>query len=142
MGIMHEFASTVTLPVGTLGVVGAVDGVAIITDADGTLQQYLRGLVKLQGGKHLGVGGQLIAIGAVSVRSAQLVAGVWRISGSGDIWFRQGDVTVVATVGAGSTYLSAGAIELAPVDVIATEGYIAIIRDGTETGNVSITRLL
>jgi hypothetical protein len=92
--------------------------------------------------KHLGSGGQVIAIGAAAVRSAQLALGRWRISGSGDIWFRQGDNAVVATkAGAGSAYLAAGAIEECLVETAASEGYISIIQDGAETGNVSLTRL-
>jgi hypothetical protein len=89
--------------------------------------------------QHLGTNGQVIAIGAASVRSTEMAAGMWRISGSGDIWFRQGGSTVVATAGAESTYLSAGAIEFMRV-TSAADGYLAIIRDGTETGNVSLTR--
>lgn len=91
--------------------------------------------------KHLGVGGQMIAIGAAAVRTAQLAAGRWRISGSGDIWFKQGDVTVVASAAATSAFLSAGAIEVADVENTTTEGYISVIRDGAATGNVSITKV-
>lgn len=92
-------------------------------------------------GMHLGDGGQVLAIGAVAVRSAQLAVGTWRISGSGDIWLRQGDNAVTASAAAGSAYLGAGAIETAVVVNNTTQGYISIIRDGTSTGNVSITRL-
>lgn len=93
-------------------------------------------------GMHLGSGGQVIAIGAAAVRSAQLAVGTWRISGSGDIWFKQGDNAVVASAAAGSVYLASGAIETAVVVNSTTEGYISIIRDGTSTGNVSLTRML
>lgn len=36
-----------TLYVNLLGALGATNGAAVVTDADGTIQQYLRGLVKL-----------------------------------------------------------------------------------------------
>ena len=91
--------------------------------------------------QHLGASGQIIAIGAASVRSAALGVGLWRISGSGDVWFRQGDNTVVASAAAGSSYLAAGAVECAVVATGVADGYIAIIRDGSETGNVSITKI-
>ena len=90
--------------------------------------------------QHLGTGGQIIAIGAASVRSTALVVGEYRISGSGDIWFRQGGAAVVASAAAGSTYLAAGAIETCKVTGSAN-AYVAVIRDGTETGNVSITQI-
>ena len=93
----------------------------------------------VEAAQHLGVGGQVLAIGAASVRSTQLAAGLWRISGSGDIWFIQGGNACTALKAtATSGYLAAGAIEVALV-TDATDGYIAIIQDGAETGNVSIT---
>jgi hypothetical protein len=84
----------------------------------------------------------VIAIGAASVRSTVLALGVWRISGSGDIWFRQGTVAVVAAkAGVGCTFLAAGAIETILVSDAVAEGYIGIIQDGSETGNISLTQL-
>lgn len=95
----------------------------------------------VESAKHMGTGGQVIALGAASVRSTQLAAGLWRISGSGDCWFRQGGNTVAATkAGAGSTYLAAGAIEAVLV-VGSSDDYIGIIQDGAETGNVSLTQV-
>jgi hypothetical protein len=99
-------------------------------------------LIKRQyGSQHLGVGGQVLAIGAAAVRSTQLALGTWRISGSGDCWFKQGDVTVTASAAATSTYLAAGAIETLTVDNITNNGYLSVIQDNTDTGDLSLTRI-
>jgi hypothetical protein len=89
--------------------------------------------------QHLGVDGQVLAIGAASVRSALLAPGMWRISGFGDYWFKQGDIAVDAAAGAGSAAMSAGAIEVMRVTG-AADGYVAIIREDIATGSVSLTR--
>jgi len=91
-------------------------------------------------GRHLGTGGQVIVIGAASVASTVLAVGEHRISGSGAIWFRQGGSGVTATAGAGSTYLASGVVETFNVTGTA-DGYVAVIRDGAATGNVSITQI-
>ncbi len=76
-------------------VAGATNGTAVVTDANGTLQQYLRGIVKLliTGGTIvLGAGsaaiGKLAAnagvtIGAVEIAAAQTLATVTTVTGSG-----------------------------------------------------------
>lgn len=94
-----------------------------------------------QHGAHLGVGGQVIAIGAAAVRSTQMAAGTWRISGSGDVWFKQGTVAVTASAAATSTFLAAGAVETFIVANAAVDDYVSVIQDGAETGNVSITKI-
>jgi hypothetical protein len=126
------------LPGGTnaLGSVTANAGTNLNTSAlaleSGKLTQH---------GQHMGVGGQVIAIGAVAVRSTQMAAGTWRISGSGDIWFKQGTVAVTASAAATSTYLAAGAVETFVVVGAGVDDYVSVIQDGSETGNVSITKL-
>lgn len=58
---------------------------------------------------------------------------------SNDVWFKQGDSTVVATAGAGSHYVKVGqAFEFSVRD--ATDGYISVIRDSAD-GTVILSRL-
>lgn len=117
-----------------LGAAAAAASVPVVLASDQSAVPVRDGV------QHLGTGGQVLAIGAASVRSTALAVGEHRISGSGDVWLRQGGNAVVATAGAGSSFLAAGAIESLWVTG-AADGYVAIIRDGTMTGNVSVTQI-
>lgn len=66
---------------GLIAILGATDGAAVVTDATGTLQQYLRGLVKLwiaglaAGEAHIGeVGGRSVPVGDETTRPADTTA--------------------------------------------------------------------
>jgi hypothetical protein len=123
--------------VGTISGIASTDAGVAVCDPLGARESG-----KLtQHGSHLGTGGQVIAIGAAAVRSTQMAAGTWRISGSGDIWFKQGTVAVTASAAATSTYLAAGAVETFIVVGAGVDDYVSVIQDGAETGNVSITKL-
>jgi hypothetical protein len=83
---------------------------------------------------------QSVAIGAASAASTQLAAGMYRVCANGNCWIQQGTSSVSVTAnGTNASYLPAGLVEIVRVDDTTAQGYIAVIRDGTSSGYVSIT---
>jgi hypothetical protein len=97
-------------------------------------------LARMSPGRSLGTGGDVLDVAAAGDRSVQLAAGVWRLSATRDLWFRQGTVEVVAAKDtAGSAFLAAGGVEFVRVTG-ATDDYVHVIRGEDETdGKASLT---
>jgi hypothetical protein len=96
-----------------LGILGAIDGAAVVSDANGTQQQYLRGLVKLwiaglaAGEAHIGaIGGNKTAIAVEFTRENNATP-----YGAGDVVSNAAagttpmDFATAARVGGGSGYV-------------------------------------
>lgn len=111
-------------------VLGATTGAAVVSDAVGTVQQYLRGLVALVGGTSfpdcsVAIADSAALVATTNVQSAQLPVGRYLLWATVDIHFKQG-ATGAAAADATARQIAAGDQRGFRVDNTTTKGFLQI----------------
>lgn len=113
-----------------LATIGAATGAAVVTDAAGTVQQYLRGLVVLIGGScfpdcSVAIASSKALVASTNVQSDQLPVGRYELWASTDIHFTQG-ATGAAAADAEDPQVVAGDKVGLRVDNTTSKGFLQI----------------